>query len=1026
MLLAVVCGIGLLSARAAGAQDRPPPALFLGNAALPPLCFLEHGQPRGLVVDLATALATHMRRPVDVRLMDWADAQQRVQQGRADALLQMNPSPERRLRYDFSDPLLRTEFMIFTDADRPDIAGLRDLRGLRVCVERKGLAIQLLQADPAIVITQVPNLAEGFALLAHGKVDAVIADRWAGAYLLARDRIGGVRIVRAPVARSESAIAVRKGDVALLVDINTALAALRQSGEYDAILARWQPKEVVFTTREQVGRQAWVTAGISLLLLAALVSMLFLLREIRRRRRVEEALRESELRFRQVVEHTTAIILRVRPDGIITYANTRALDFFGYTAKELIGRHAVGTVVPEVETTGRDLAAMIDGICADPDRYHSNANENMRKNGERVWLEWTNSGIVDADGTMKEFLAVGIDITARTQVEEALHNSEAQLRLFIEHAPAALAMFDRDMRYLAASRRWLDDYGLEHRDMRGLSHYEIFPEIGEEWRAVHARGLAGEVVCAEEDPFVRQDGTTQWLRWEVRPWHDATGAVGGIVIFTEDITERRQAEAALRASEEKYRSIVETAQEGILIGDLEGRILFVNARFASMLGYAPEELLGRVGIEFLENTPFEQVQETRRQLDDGAPAQLECCFRRKDGSRLWTLVAVTPLTDAAGTHIANLAMHADITERKQAEAALRREQALLQAVIDGATNAHLVYLDRNFNFVRVNETYARTCGYTPEAMIGLNHFDLYPDAENEAIFTRVRETGVPMAYHDKPFEFPDQPERGITYWDWTLHPVADGSGAVAGLIFALTETTDRVLAEQERAAMQERQRTFLHMVSHDLRVPLTIILGHTDLLSEQLAGEDADPLTRRGVEAVNRAAARMNVMIEDLVDAARIEGGQLTLHRRPLALEVYVPEILQGLAAGLDISRVSLTVDADLPAVEADPDRLGRIVSNLVSNALKYSAPDTPVAVRVAREDAMVTIAVTDHGRGIDPDDLPHLFGRFFRARGERRAEGIGLGLYITRLLAEAHGGTVRVDSTPGQGSTFTVVLPAS
>ena len=238
-LPAFACAVGLLllPANVACGQGRAQPALFLGNKALPPMCFMEHGKPRGIVVDLAEALARKMRRPVKVRLADWAEAQRLVREGRADALLQINPSPERLARYDFSDPLLRSEFMIFTGADRLGVAGLRDLRGLRVGVERKGLPIQLLQANPDIITTPVADLAQGFALLAKGEVDAVIADRWVGAYLLARDGIGGVRMVREPVAHSESAIAVRKGDTRLLADINASMATLRRSGEYAAILA---------------------------------------------------------------------------------------------------------------------------------------------------------------------------------------------------------------------------------------------------------------------------------------------------------------------------------------------------------------------------------------------------------------------------------------------------------------------------------------------------------------------------------------------------------------------------------------------------------------------------------------------------------------------------------------------------------------------------------------------------------------------------------------------------------------------
>jgi PAS domain S-box-containing protein len=127
-----------------------------------------------------------------------------------------------------------------------------------------------------------------------------------------------------------------------------------------------------------------------------------------------------------------------------------------------------------------------------------------------------------------------------------LRDSEERLNLFIEHAPASLAMFDRAMRYLAVSRRWRDDFGLGDAPLLGRSHYEVFPEVPERWREVHRRALAGEVLRAEEDPFERHDGSIQWQRWEVRPWYQADGGIGGIVTFTEDISERKRAEADVR------------------------------------------------------------------------------------------------------------------------------------------------------------------------------------------------------------------------------------------------------------------------------------------------------------------------------------------------------------------------------------------------------------------------------------------------------------------------------------------------
>jgi PAS domain S-box-containing protein len=140
---------------------------------------------------------------------------------------------------------------------------------------------------------------------------------------------------------------------------------------------------------------------------------------------------------------------------------------------------------------------------------------------------------------------------ARARAEEALRESEERLRLFVEYAPAALAMFDKQMRYLRASQRWRADYGLGDRELFGVSHYDIFPEITDEWKETHRRGLAGEVLRHEADRFERADGTVQWIRWEVLPWRNAEGMVGGILIFTEDISEHIQAQEALRRSQKE-------------------------------------------------------------------------------------------------------------------------------------------------------------------------------------------------------------------------------------------------------------------------------------------------------------------------------------------------------------------------------------------------------------------------------------------------------------------------------------------
>lgn len=253
---------------------------------------------------------------------------------------------------------------------------------------------------------------------------------------------------------------------------------------------------------------------------------------ITRQNTVEAALNLNRGRYQKLFEYAPYGIVIADQQSNYTDANPCICRMLGYSRSELIGMHARDIVA---ETEINNIEPALAQIKSTADYL-------------RVWRFRRRDGSVfDAEVSVTvlpddHLLAIIKDITQRKLAEEELRESEAKLRLFIDHAPAALAMFDRDMRYLAVSRLWLSDYGFDGEDIIGLSHYEIFPEIPDHWREVHRRGLRGEVVQAEEDAFERQDGTVQWLHWVVRPWYKADGTVGGIVIFTEDLTERKRME----------------------------------------------------------------------------------------------------------------------------------------------------------------------------------------------------------------------------------------------------------------------------------------------------------------------------------------------------------------------------------------------------------------------------------------------------------------------------------------------------
>lgn len=222
--------------------------------------------------------------------------------------------------------------------------------------------------------------------------------------------------------------------------------------------------------------------------------------------------------------------------------------------------------------------------------------------------------------------------------------------------------------------------------------------------------------------------------------------------------------------------------------------------------------------------------------------------------------------------------------------------------------------------------------------------------------------------------------------------------------------------------LEEAQGDYLRIISHDLRQPLTVIAAQAQLVER--AAERPERV-RRGAQAIYATVWRMNAMIQDLVDAAHFESGHLRLRVREIDLLAYLHDLLERLESAMETERIVVLPAPTPPRILADPDRLERILVNLLSNALKYSEPGSRVTIAARCDGKRVVISISDRGRGIDPEELPCLFGRYYRSPAVRdHAEGLGLGLYITKALVEAHGGRIWVESVKGVGSTFHFTLP--
>jgi PAS domain S-box-containing protein len=302
-------------------------------------------------------------------------------------------------------------------------------------------------------------------------------------------------------------------------------------------------------------------------------------------------------------------------------------------------------------------------------------------------------------------------LMARAQAESIsaeLRVREEQLRLFVEYAPAAIAMLDNDMRYVAASRRWLTDYGLAGQDVLGRSHYELFPEVSERWKAIHRQCLAGAVVTADEDPFDRADGTRQWLRWAIHPWQTAPGKVGGIIIFSEDITERKRVAAALLAAHAQAEWLARFPRENpepVLRVAADGEMLYVNPAAATSPGWTCDN--GR------------SLAPPLRPLFSRAMAKGTTLHDDVELGEHTYAVAVAPFI---GEGYANI-YGRDITARKASERTVEHAKKEWEHTFDTVPDL-IAILDNQHRILRVNRAMALRLGREPRDCVGAACFEL--------------------------------------------------------------------------------------------------------------------------------------------------------------------------------------------------------------------------------------------------------------------------------------------------------------
>lgn len=433
--------------------------------------------------------------------------------------------------------------------------------------------------------------------------------------------------------------------------------------------------------------------------------------DVTERKRAEHGLRESEQRLKFHFENSPLAVVEWDVDYIVTQWSKEAETIFGWSKEEVMGKR-IDTLnlihaddIPIVNST-------MERLSSGKERTVVSSNRNYTKSGAVINCTWYNSVLVDDKEQMSSVMSLVLDVTERMRNEDALRQSEERYRNLFNSLIEGFCIVEMvfndagkpvDYRFLEVNETFEQQTGLH--DAQGKLMRELAPGHEEHWFEIYGNiALTGKPAR-----FVNQaQALNRWF--DVHAFRIGGDESRKVAICFSDITQRNQAEGALRQSEKKYRRIVETANEGIILADTDGTMNYVNKKFSDMLGYPPEKLLGKAGLEFMPDEEKEHVLANREKLETKNQVQGEYCFIRNDGNRIWTFGNTVPILDDAGKHIANLAMHTDITGRKRAEEEIQRNVEELRLKNEELTQFNNVMVDREIRMIELKKEINQLCG----------------------------------------------------------------------------------------------------------------------------------------------------------------------------------------------------------------------------------------------------------------------------------------------------------------------------
>jgi len=757
--------------------------------------------------------------------------------------------------------------------------------------------------------------------------------------------------------------------------------------------------------------------------------------DITERKRTDSELRQSEERFRLLVEGVRDYaIFMLSPQGHIASWNFGAQSITGYQEAEIIGQHfSCFQGLEDISAINEELE-----IAAATGRFECEGDR-IRKDGSHFWANIVITALRDEIG-LRGFCKFIRDITERKQAEETL----LRLRKAIESSSDAIGITDIDGSGVYLNPAFIELFAYTVEELNAASgpsaiytkksEFERIKETvrrGESWRGeVSLQTRIGRIVQID----LRADAIK-----------DAAGKIIGTVGIHTDITERKRVEQTLKLRD---RAIA-ACNNGIMISDAklpDSPLIYVNAAFERMTGYTAVEVIGR-NCRFLQGTDTEQPE--IKQLRAAIRQQEECTViirnYRQDGTLFWNKLNISPVFDVNGVCTHYIGIQTDVSElqaalrdRSSAETVLLVLQERLQYLLDSSPGVIYTFLAAKYDVITfVSENIATMLGYQAQEFIESNFWasHLHPE-DAPQVFTQMSKIFEQEQYN---YEYRFLHQDGTYRWIYDQAKlVRDKAGKPLEIVGYWADITQRKQLEDEiRSALEkekelnELKSRFISMTSHEFRTPLSTILSSCELL-EHYRHKWTQEKQLNHLHRIQNAVKRMTEMFNDVLFISKEEAGKLEYRTQSLDLVQYcrhlVEEVQQNLICQqyeeLPSPRIAFSSQYESMPCCMDENLLEHILSNLLANAIKYSNIDSTVKFTLTFEDGRAIFVIQDQGIGIPKEDLTHLYESFHRATNVGNRQGTGLGLAIVKKCVDIHQGEIFVTSQLGVGTTFTVILP--